>query len=112
MNDVKNCEHCHEEMQRGNLNASNWRTMKVHKHCKREWDALRKRKAFGVKYDTCKHCGETKPIARFKQAKDSPKGYRQPCKACDCAKNKRGGKVVPDTSYLDRYLTIPWTRAA
>lgn len=109
MTDTKTCEHCHEEMQRGKLSIPNFRNMKVHKHCKREWDAKRKREASGVKYDTCKECGETKPVARFKKA-DTKKGYRHPCKACDCARKKQ--KKVPDTSYLDRYLTIPWTKAA
>ena len=64
-----------------------------------------------MKLDTCHRCGETKPVSQFKTAKKSKRGYTQPCKKCDCAKNKVN-RQDPGTEHLERYLRIPWTRAA
>lgn len=110
MTDTKICAYCRKTITRGtNICDYNWSKTVTHLECRGPYRNYLRR--METERDTCKRCGETKPISKFKRSKKAKKGYTQPCKACDSAKNKLGGQWL-NTKHLDPYLTIPWTMAA
>ena len=107
MSETKPCLHCKQPMYKQNFSASNWKRLKTHRECYGPYHNERRRQqTVRVK---CTKCGAVKPTRFFVKA-DNARGYGSICKVCDCARKARQ-RIQPDTSYLNKYISISWRAA-